>query len=110
MDPSRSLETIHYYAETDSIKGVLVRVDSPGGAVGASQEIYEALRDLKTKYQKPVVISMGNVAASGFKVHASDPAGSNLGVNIWKSNRRRVCGTRRKSRWPIAVGISIASP
>ena len=47
----------------DSIKAVVLVVDSPGGAVGASQEIYRALEKLREK--KPVVVSMGNVAASG---------------------------------------------
>lgn len=47
----------------DSIKGVIVRVNSPGGGVAASQEIYSAIRRLADV--KPVVISMGTVAASG---------------------------------------------
>jgi len=46
-----------------SIKAVVVNVNSPGGAVGASQEIYRAIEKLREK--KPVVVSMGNVAASG---------------------------------------------
>ncbi|NPA12436.1 MAG: signal peptide peptidase SppA [Aquificae bacterium] len=46
-----------------SIKAVVIVVDSPGGAVGASQEIYSAIEKLRKK--KPVVVSMGNVAASG---------------------------------------------
>ena len=46
-----------------SIKAVVLDVDSPGGAVGASQEIYRAIEKLRKK--KPVVVSMGNVAASG---------------------------------------------
>ncbi len=51
-------------AEKDSsIKGILLRVNSPGGAVGASQEIYRAIEKIRDK--KPVVVSMGNVAASG---------------------------------------------
>lgn len=45
------------------IKAVVIVVDSPGGSVGASQEIYRAIEKLKEK--KPVVVSMGNVAASG---------------------------------------------
>ena len=49
--------------EDNSIKAVVIRVDSPGGAVAASQEIYSAVKDLDAK--KPVVISMGTVAASG---------------------------------------------
>ena len=47
----------------DSIKAVVIVVNSPGGSVGASQEIYRALEKLRKK--KPVVVSMGNVAASG---------------------------------------------
>ncbi|NPA14396.1 MAG: signal peptide peptidase SppA [Aquificae bacterium] len=51
--------------EDKSIKALVVRVNSPGGAVGASQEIYEELKKIKEKYKKPVVVSMENVAASG---------------------------------------------
>ncbi|MDH4227381.1 MAG: signal peptide peptidase SppA [Deltaproteobacteria bacterium] len=51
------------YARRDDVKAVVVRVNSPGGAVGASQEIYTEVKRLKEK--KKVVISMGNVAASG---------------------------------------------
>ncbi|MBI4548048.1 MAG: signal peptide peptidase SppA [Ignavibacteriae bacterium] len=52
------------FREDRSIKAVLFRVDSPGGGVVASQEIYEEVK--KTRNQgKPVVVSMGSVAASG---------------------------------------------
>ncbi|WP_287130088.1 signal peptide peptidase SppA [Candidatus Cyanaurora vandensis] len=47
----------------DQIKGVLLRIDSPGGTVGTSQEVYNALGQVRA--QKPVVVSMGDVAASG---------------------------------------------
>lgn len=50
-------------AKDKSVKGVLIRINSPGGAVGISQEIYEAVKKVKAK--KPVVSSMGDVAASG---------------------------------------------
>lgn len=46
------------------IKGVVLRINSPGGTVGAAQEIYEAVRDLRTS-GKPVVASMGDIATSG---------------------------------------------
>ena len=42
----------------------MVRVDSPGGAVAPSQEMYQAIKHVKAK-GKPVVVSMGNLAASG---------------------------------------------
>ncbi|NOX24968.1 MAG: signal peptide peptidase SppA [Deltaproteobacteria bacterium] len=46
-----------------NIKAVIVRIDSPGGAVGASQEIYAEIK--RTARAKPVVASMESVAASG---------------------------------------------
>ncbi len=58
-----SLETIRDYEEDDHIRAVLVRLDSPGGVVGPSQEIYQALLRLKEK--KPVVASLASVGASG---------------------------------------------
>lgn len=47
----------------ESVKGVLLRIDSPGGGAAASQELYEALRLLGIA--KPLAASMGSVAASG---------------------------------------------
>jgi len=57
------LEQIEEARKSTSIKAVVVRVDSPGGAVGASQEIYMELRKLKKVH--PVIVSMGDLAASG---------------------------------------------
>ncbi len=57
------MEQIQKVEESESLKALVVRIDSPGGAVGASQEIYMALKALRSKL--PVVVSMGNVAASG---------------------------------------------
>lgn len=51
------------FGEDPSIKAILIRVDSPGGGVAASQEIYEQVKKVKAK--KTVVVSMGAVAASG---------------------------------------------
>lgn len=56
-------EYIDEFAKDHSISAVVVRIDSPGGGVAASQEIYEAIVALKKK--KKVVVSMGSVAASG---------------------------------------------
>ena len=52
------------FARDDSIIAVVLRVDSPGGGVAVSQEIYDAVLELK-KTKKPVVASMGTIAASG---------------------------------------------
>lgn len=51
-------------AEDDSIKGVVLRVDSPGGSALASEIILDAVRRVQKK-GKPVIVSMGNVAGSG---------------------------------------------
>ena len=50
-------------AKDDSVKSVLLRIDSPGGSAAASQAIYKEVLRLREK--KPVVVSMGDVAASG---------------------------------------------
>jgi protease-4 len=52
------------YRENRSIRAVVFRVDSPGGGVAASQEIYEEVRKTR-EAGKPVVVSMGSLAASG---------------------------------------------
>lgn len=57
------VERLHDLSEDDSVKAVVVRIDSPGGAVGPSQEIHREIERLDGK--KPVVASLGAVAASG---------------------------------------------
>lgn len=47
----------------NQVKSIVVRVESPGGGVAASQELYEAIR--RAREVKPVIVSMGGVAASG---------------------------------------------
>ncbi|MBO4368615.1 MAG: signal peptide peptidase SppA [Desulfovibrio sp.] len=63
LDTTDQLKWIRKIEHADSIKGVLLRIDSPGGGASASQEFYEALKRLASK--KPLVVSMGSVAASG---------------------------------------------
>lgn len=58
------LAIIREVRENEECKGVLLRVESPGGAVGSSQEIHASLTALK-EHGIPVVVSLGNVAASG---------------------------------------------
>lgn len=53
------------FRESPLIKAVVLRLDTPGGAVGASEEIYREVRRIVEKEKKPVVVSMGNAAASG---------------------------------------------
>jgi len=62
-DPKETIHWIKTFREDKGIKAIVLRIDSPGGAVGASQEIYREV--MKTRKFKKVVASMGNVAASG---------------------------------------------
>ena len=61
LDTLKELEDL---ANDPEIKAVVLRVDSPGGAVAPSQEIFSQIKKLKGKSKK-VVVSMGTVAASG---------------------------------------------
>lgn len=63
IDPLETVKQLHDFGKDEKVKAVVVRIDSPGGVVGPSQEIWSAVKRLKEK--KPVVVSMGSVAASG---------------------------------------------
>lgn len=56
-------QDLREYADNPSVKAIVLRVDSPGGAVAPSQEIYEEVK--KATLKKKVVVSMGSLAASG---------------------------------------------
>ena len=57
------ISLIKRFREDEDIKAIVIRIDSPGGVIGPSQEIYRELR--KTISQKKIVASMGSIAASG---------------------------------------------
>jgi len=63
IDSQDAIDEIKEYTKDKSIKAIILRVDSPGGAVAPSQEIYEEVK--KAVAKKPVIVSMGSVAASG---------------------------------------------
>ncbi len=63
VSSDRIVREIVDFGKDDSIDAVVLRVDSPGGGVGPSQEIYTEVERLAAI--KPVVVSMGSVAASG---------------------------------------------
>lgn len=60
LDTLKELEELR---EDDDVKAIVVRIDSPGGAVAPSQELFEQLKKLRVS--KKVVVSMGTLAASG---------------------------------------------
>lgn len=57
------LSTLEKIQEDATVKAVIIRINSPGGTVAASQDVYDAILRLRAK--KPVVASMADVAASG---------------------------------------------
>ncbi len=64
MTSENTVEQIKKYREDKSIKAIIVRINTPGGGVAASQEIYEEVK--KTRESgKVIVVSMGSIAASG---------------------------------------------
>jgi len=63
LDDQAYLDSITAIKNDSQIKAVVLRIESPGGAVGPSQELYSELKQLREK--KPVVASIGNVGASG---------------------------------------------
>lgn len=79
--PSYVKKQLRRIIENDNIKGVLLRINSPGGTVPTSQEIYGLVQEVRKK-GKPVVVSMGDVAASGgyYIAAAADKIVSNPGT------------------------------
>jgi protease-4 len=59
------VEQLNSYGRSGAVRAVVLRVNSPGGGVAASQEIYEAIRKFRANTRKKVVVSMASVAASG---------------------------------------------
>jgi protease-4 len=62
-DATETIDTLERFRLQDRILAVVLRIDSPGGAVAPSQEIYDHVWRVREK--KPVIASLGNVAASG---------------------------------------------
>jgi protease-4 len=65
LDGQQFLKDLRKYASEKDVKGVLVQINSPGGVVGPSQEIFAELQRIRTELKKPVVVSCLGLAASG---------------------------------------------
>ena len=59
------LDSIAYAGADDSVDGIILHVNTPGGGVVESAEIHAKLVEVQEKYNKPLYVSMGNTAASG---------------------------------------------
>jgi protease-4 len=64
VDSDRVVKELDDYGEDPTIRAIVVRIQSPGGVVGPTQEIYDTIMRISGR-GKPVVASMGSVAASG---------------------------------------------
>lgn len=59
------LENLDHAKEDDSVKAIILRVNTPGGGVVESAEIHDKIVEIQSEENKPVYISMGSMAASG---------------------------------------------
>jgi protease-4 len=65
LDSKEVIEQLEKYRTNPTVKAIVLRINSPGGGVSPSQEIYEELVKTRQVTGKPVVASMGSLAASG---------------------------------------------
>ncbi len=82
VDADEPVQQLRDFAENDAIRAILIRIDSPGGAVVPSQEIYDQVRKIHAEGRQKIVVSMGSVAASGgyYIASASDRIVANPGT------------------------------
>ncbi len=64
-DAQEWCDQLDRYGEDQSVRAIVLRIDSPGGLVSPSQELHQKVVDLRTKYRKVVVASFSSMAASG---------------------------------------------
>jgi protease IV len=65
LDPSTVVGQLKKFGEDDSIKAIIIHVNSPGGGVAASEEIYREVKRLRDDKKKRIVASIETVGASG---------------------------------------------
>ena len=81
IEPTETLRLLNIYNDMDNVKAIVLRINSPGGGVSSSQEIYEQIKKIREN-GKRVVVSMGDVAASGayYIASAADKIYANSGT------------------------------
>ena len=82
LSADRVRETLEKFRKAPNVKAVVVRINSPGGGVAASQEIHREIARFRKDTGKPVVASMESVAASGgyYAAAAADRIVANPGT------------------------------
>lgn len=113
LDGKDFLENLRKYAAEDHIKGVLIKINSPGGVVGPSQEIYSELKRIREELKKPVVVSCNALAASGayYAAVAADKIITNpgtlmgsIGVIMEFANLEKLYDWAHINRYSIKTG------
>lgn len=76
------VQQLRKFQRAPHVRGIILRIDSPGGAVGPSQEIYNAVARIKKDGKKKIYASLGSVAASGgyYIASATDKIFANPGT------------------------------
>src|SRR5438552_15154899 len=65
LDPNEVVDQLHKFADDDSIKAIVIHVNSPGGGVAASEEIYREVKRVRDEKHKRIVADIETVGASG---------------------------------------------
>jgi protease IV len=65
LDPNQVVDQLRHFADDDSIKAIIIHVNSPGGGVAASEEIYREVKRIRDEKKKRIVSSIATVGASG---------------------------------------------
>lgn len=61
----KTVDNLRKFDQDDSIKAIILHIDSPGGGAAASQEIYQQVRRIRDEKKKPIIASIESVGASG---------------------------------------------
>jgi protease-4 len=86
LNAETPIDQLRKFADDDSIKAIILHIDSPGGGAAASQEVYEEVRRIRTEKKKPIVASIESVGASGAYYIAS-------GTSKIYANRASIVGS-----------------
>jgi len=81
-DTTEEIRLLRAYGKSPFVRAIILRLETPGGAVAASQELHREIRKTRKESGKPILASMGNVAASGgyYIASAADEIFANPGT------------------------------
>jgi protease IV len=113
LNGKQFLENLKDYREDSKIKAIFINVNSPGGAVGPSQEIYAELKKTKEEFKKPIVcFTSGLMASGGYYVSlgcdqivvAPGALVGSIGVIMSFANLEKLYDWAKVSRYSITSG------